>query len=222
MGIGKNIVGSGCFSRDSFILERCKGKRVLHVGCTDYPFFENALNHGYLLHDKVAKAAQHVVGIDIAQDDINAMKSHGYDVRLIDAERMSDYLEKEEFDVILLADVIEHIVNPGNVIHEAVKALNGEGLIIITVPNALGIIRFLKTFFKYEQVHPDHLAYYSSGTLETLAVNFQLKVEELAWYQFEVRDKRPIVYVSAAIERVITTFCPWQAEGCIAVLSAEK
>ncbi|MBE9065392.1 methyltransferase domain-containing protein [Leptolyngbya cf. ectocarpi LEGE 11479] len=222
MGIGKNIVGSGCFSRDSFILERCQSKRVLHVGCTDYPFFEDALRHGYLLHDKVTKVAQHVVGIDIAQNDIDAMKSHGYDVRLIDAENMFGYLELEEFDVILLADVIEHIANPGKVIHESIKALNGKGSIIITVPNALGIIRFLKSFFKYEQVHPDHLAYYSSGTLEAFALNFKLKIEELAWYQFEVRDKRPIVYLSAAIERVITTFFPWQAEGCIAVLSAEK
>lgn len=222
MGIGKNIVGSGCFSRDSFILERCKSKKILHVGCTDYPFFEDALSHGYLLHDKVAQVAQRAVGIDIAQDDIDAMNSRGYDVRLIDAENMSDYLKQENFDVILLADVIEHIANPGNVIHESIKVLNGKGIIIITVPNALGVVRFLKSFFKYEQVHPDHLAYYSSGTLERFALNFQLKIEELAWYQFEVRDKRPIVYLSAAIERVMTTFFPWQAEGCIAVLRAEK
>ncbi|MEO1351140.1 MAG: class I SAM-dependent methyltransferase [Cyanobacteria bacterium J06635_15] len=219
MGIGKSIVGSGCFSRDSFILERCRNQSVLHVGCTDYPFFQEAFENGYLLHEKVTQVAQKVVGVDIAQDDITAMQAHGYDVRLIDAQAMSNSLKEEAFDVILLADVIEHIDNPGEVIRESIKVLGDKGIIIITVPNALGIVRFLKSFFRYEQVHPDHLAYYSSGTLETLASKFGLKVKELAWYQFEIRDRRPIVYLSAGLERMMTAFYPWQAEGCIAILS---
>lgn len=218
MGMGKSFFGKGCFNRDNFILKQCHNKSVLHVGCTDYPFFEAALINGDLLHAKVSEVAGRVVGIDIALDDVEKMQQHGYDVKVIDAQSMASHKWNETFDIVLLADVIEHISNPGLVLSEAFRLLAPNGKLIITVPNAFGIVRFIKSFFKYEQVHPDHVAYYSSGVLETLASHANLSVEESAWYRFEVRDKRPSVYLSALFERVITVFLPWQAEGCIAVM----
>ena len=218
MGIGKRFFGKGCFNRDDFILKQCHGKSVLHVGCTDYPFFEAALLNGDLLHAKVSEVADRVVGIDIALDDIDKMQQHGYDVKIIDAQSMANHKWNETFDIVLLADVIEHIPNPGLVLNEAFKLLAPNGKLIITVPNAFGIVRFIKSFFKYEQVHHDHVAYYSSGVLETLASHANLSIEESAWYRFEARDKRLSVYLSALFERMVTVFLPWQAEGCIAVM----
>ena len=148
MGIGKKIVGSKSVSRDSFIVDLCKNKRVLHVGCTDYPFFKKAYEQGYFLHEKVSKAAKKVVGIDIAHADITEMREYGYDARVIDAQEMSSSFQEESFEIVLLADVIEHIENPGKVIRESIKVLEKEGLIIVTVPNTFGIIRFLKSFFR--------------------------------------------------------------------------
>ncbi|QCS49042.1 class I SAM-dependent methyltransferase [Picosynechococcus sp. PCC 11901] len=202
MGIGKKINGSTTYFRDEYILDKCLNKTVLHVGCTDFPFFKESLNQGFLLHEKVNQVAQKVIGIDIAQSEVQEMQSHGYDVRLFDAQKMSTYQWKEKFDVVLLGDVIEHIPNIGLVIEESIKMLSQDGIIVITVPNAFGIIRFLKSFFKYEQVHPDHLVYFSSGTLETLAERFDLKVREMAWYRFEARDPRLTVKVSAFLERI--------------------
>lgn len=219
MGIGKKIVGNGCFTRDEFIIKQCKGKRVLHVGCTDHPFFKSSLANEELIHTKVSEVATKVIGIDIALEDVASMVSHGYDVRVIDAQTMSSHEWGEAFDIVLLGDVIEHITNPGMVIEEARKVLAVGGKIVITVPNAFGIIRYVKSFFRYEQVHSDHVAYYSSGVLDTLARNTSLIIEQSAWYRFEARDKRPIVYLSAFLERIVTTFFPWQSEGCIAVMT---
>ncbi|MGC1528358.1 MAG: class I SAM-dependent methyltransferase [Phormidesmis sp.] len=219
IGIGKKIVGKGCFVRDEAIVEYCKGKRVLHVGCTDYPFFESSLANGHLLHAKVSQVASRVIGIDIASEDVAVMIDNGYDARVIDAQTMSAHDWDELFDVVLLADVIEHISNPGLVISEARKLLAPHGKVVITVPNAFGIVRYIKSFFQYEQVHHDHIAYYSSGVLETLATHTGLRVEESSWYQFEARDKRLIVRLSAAFEKLITRFFPWQSEGCISVMT---
>ncbi len=219
IGIGKKIVGKGCLVRDEAIVEYCKGKRVLHVGCTDYPFFKSSLEKGYLLHDKVSQVTNQVIGIDIASEDVAAMIDNGYDARVIDAQTMSSYDWDELFEIVLLADVIEHISNPGLVINEARKLLSPHGKVIVTAPNAFGIVRYLKSFFQYEQVHHDHIAYYSSGVLETLATHTGLRVEESSWYQFEVRDKRLIVRLSAAFERAITKLFPWQGEGCISVMT---
>lgn len=218
MGMGRKIVGSKCYSRDEFIADICQGMSVLHVGCTDYPFFRDAYINGHLLHSKISEVAEKVTGIDIADEDIKSMIKYGFDVSFVDAQYMSQELQGKKFDIILLADVIEHIPNPGMVLEESKKLLSSNGKIIISVPNSFGIVRFLKSFFRYEQVHPDHIAYYSSSTLQTFAKRLDLHVLETAWYRFEVRDKRPIVYLSSWIERVITRFCPWQAEGCLIVL----
>lgn len=219
MGMGKKITGQRCWYRDHYIIQHCKKKRVLHVGCTDYPFFKTSFAAGDLLHEKVNKVASKVIGIDIASDDIAQMVTHGYDVREIDAQKMHQYKWDEKFDVILLADVLEHIPNPGLVISAAKHLLSPQGKILVTVPNAFGIVRYIKSIFRYEQVHPDHIAYYSSGVLETLAANMELKVQQSNWYRFEVRDKRLIVYISAAFERFVTLFFPWYGEGCITLMS---
>ncbi|MEM6352771.1 MAG: methyltransferase domain-containing protein [Cyanobacteria bacterium P01_D01_bin.14] len=220
MGIGQKIRKGKCICRDDFLISHCDGKAVLHVGCTDYPFFQANFEEGHLLHQKIAKYSSKTIGIDLANEDVISMQNHGYDVRHVNAQSMADQLLPEKFDVILLADVIEHITNPGLVFVEAQKLLKENGSIIVTVPNAFGIIRFLKSFFRYEQVHPDHIAYYSSVTLETMAHRFDLAVADIAWYQFEARDKRLIVILSAYLERIFTYFFPWQGEGCIAVLKA--
>ncbi|MFE4107911.1 class I SAM-dependent methyltransferase [Almyronema epifaneia] len=222
MGIGKAIQGQKTFPRDKFILEHCSKKSVLHVGCTDYPFFIENSKSEYFLHKKVVDVSEKTVGIDISQAEIDTMKTLGYEVYQVDAQKMSEFFQNNLFDVVLLADVIEHIPNPGLVFQESVKLLKKDGKIIVTVPNAFGIIRFLKTFFRYEQVHPDHISYYSSGTLETLAKRFDLKIVEMSWYQFEVRDKRWIVYLSAFLERIATVCFPWQAEGCLAVMKQDS
>jgi len=222
MGMGKKIQGSQAYFRDDYIMQRCQDKTVLHVGCTDYPFFKESHQKGFLLHEKIVNIAQKVVGVDIETQDVRAMQDFGYDVRVIDAQKLSDYDWEEKFDVILLADVIEHILNSGLVLQESLKLLKKEGIIVVTVPNTFGIIRFLKSFFRYEQVHPDHITYFSSGTLETLAVRLNLEIKELAWYRFEARDPRITVRLSAFFERLVTLLFPWQAEGCIAVFCSKE
>lgn len=217
--IGKKIVGSGCFERDKILIEYCKDKRVLHVGCTDYPFFQTAMSEGNLLHKKLSLVARCLIGIDTASEDVLSMTEGGYDVRVIDAQNMSKHSWDDTFDIVLLADVIEHISNPGLVVDEARKLLSEKGKVIVTVPNAFGIVRYLKSLFRYEQVHHDHVAYYSSGVLETLAQNTGLKLEKSCWYRFEVRDNRIIVRMSAFLERLITQVFPWYGEGCIAVMT---
>ena len=221
MAIGKKIQGKKCLNRDKYILEMCKHRRVLHIGCTDFPFFEKHCNKGDLLHQKLSFGTSELVGIDMAQEDIKIMQDSGFDVRFMDAQNMTTLQQENLFEVILLADIIEHVPNPGLILAEAKKLLSPNGLILISVPNAFGIIRFLKSFFRYEQVHPDHVAYYSSGTLETLAQRYNLIVQESNWYQFEAKDTRLIVQLSAFLERLCTLLFPWHGEGCLVVLSTK-
>ena len=49
---------------------------------------------------------------------------------------------KEDYDFIILADVLEHLVNPFEFIHELSKNISAKTKIIISVPNiAFGAVR---------------------------------------------------------------------------------
>lgn len=44
-----------------------------------------------------------------------------------------------EFDVVLLADVIEHLENPWHIIREANRLLKAHGILILSIPNILSL-----------------------------------------------------------------------------------
>lgn len=218
MAIGKKIKGKSCVHRENFLIDRCSNKKVLHVGCTCYPAFFRLYETGKLLHTQLETVTSELIGIDIAEKEINMLASEGYCVKFMNASQMNQLSNHHRFDVILLGDIIEHDPNPGLIIEASKAILAEDGVIIVSVPNAFGLIRFLKTFFKYEQVHCDHVAYYSSGTLETLAQKYNLKVKETYWYELDKSDKRLIARFSTFLESISTVFFPWLGEGCIVTL----
>lgn len=215
MSIGKKIKGKNCVNREKYLIEQCKNKRVLHVGCTCYPAFFRLYENGDLLHIMLSSVTNELLGIDIVNDEITVLKNAGYSVEFMDAKNIDKLSSNYEFDVILLGDIIEHDSNPGLILEASKTVLSKNGLMIISVPNAFGIVRFLKTFFQYEQVHCDHVAYYSSGTLETLAEKHNLEVKNTCWYELDKSDKRFISKFSTSLESIITMFFPWLGEGCI-------
>lgn len=214
---GRRITGTRCVQRDQFLIERCTHRSVLHVGCTCSPNLLRNLHQGTLLHPRLERVAKQCVGIDINAADIKAMQALGHDVREMDATDLSK-LRGSDFDVVVLADIIEHVTHPGAVIQEAMNVAAPAGEIIVTVPNAFGLIRFMKLLFRHEQVHPDHVAYYSSGTLTALAERYALRVTENVWYRQENRDNRVSTLFATTVERFAVSIMPWVGEGCIAVM----
>ena len=43
------------FNRVDFILDKCTGKKVLHIGFSDYPFTVEKIGNGSLLHTQLKK-----------------------------------------------------------------------------------------------------------------------------------------------------------------------
>jgi 2-polyprenyl-3-methyl-5-hydroxy-6-metoxy-1,4-benzoquinol methylase len=58
----------------------------------------------------------------------------GFDYVIAD-EFPSDQLPNGKFDVILFADVLEHMVEPQNALYAAVKALTEDGVVVASIPN---------------------------------------------------------------------------------------
>lgn len=98
-----------------------------------------------ILYLKENKLAKEVMGVELMQMDGSNQKN-----ALLDKFQIAD-IEKEEidappeyFDIIICADVLEHLVDPWKTIEKISVHLKKDGLLIASLPN----IREWKTLFK--------------------------------------------------------------------------
>lgn len=140
--------------------EYCKklsvGKKVLHIGCSDYPIFNKESN----MHLYLAAFAKELHGCDI--DGIEQLKEHYngiYFNSIQDADR--------EYDVILVPNIIEHLINPGLMVKELFKIKFKQ--MFVLVPNySVSNQAIYENGIFTERIHTDHYAWYSPYTLWNL------------------------------------------------------
>jgi 2-polyprenyl-3-methyl-5-hydroxy-6-metoxy-1,4-benzoquinol methylase len=98
-----------------------------------------------LVYLKENRLAAYVMGIELMR-----IQGSSQENRLIDSFQIAN-IENEDiqapeqyFDVILCADVLEHLVDPWNAVNKISRYLKPEGLLIVSIPN----IREWKTLCK--------------------------------------------------------------------------
>lgn len=134
-----------------------KGKRVLDIGCRD-----GTLTRHY-------SPGNEVVGVDI---DLNALK-HCKE-RLTLPPLCADVNEEFPFsagifDVVVLAEVLEHTIFPELVISEVDRVLKKGGLFIGSTPNAFRLKNRIKFFLGEDfEVDKTHLHHFSLKGLRKL------------------------------------------------------
>ncbi len=159
------------FDRSDYLCRCVMGKKVLHVGCSDFPVTEQRIKNGNLLHIGLTNSAKEVIGIDISDEGLACMAKYGIkNTFKMDAENISfDF----RFEVILAGDVLEHLNNPGKFIERSFSLLDTNGELIVAVPNAM-TVNNIKGWFLWEQVHKDHTFYFSPKTLSSLCSRYGL------------------------------------------------
>jgi 2-polyprenyl-3-methyl-5-hydroxy-6-metoxy-1,4-benzoquinol methylase len=92
---------------------------------------------------------------------------------------------KDEFDYILFADVLEHLVDPAAVLRRAVGCLNDRGEVIISLPNVANLfIRLMLLFGRWEYsdrgiLDRTHLHFYTLATLKKMIAAASFRVIEV-------------------------------------------
>ena len=116
------------FDRDLSTKLPFEGLRILDIGCG-----------GGLLCEPMARLGANVVGADAAQRNISVAQVHAeqmgltIDYRHITAEALSE--AKEQFDVILNMEVIEHVADPQAFLNACKNLLKPDGLMICSTIN---------------------------------------------------------------------------------------
>ena len=150
------------------LMALCRDKKVLHVGCCDHlDLIRSKVAQGVYLHQNLCKVASRCVGLDISEPGVALLHELGFpEVYLPNAvpnaapDSVPDDPLSADFDICLLADVIEHV---GDVVGflQSMRRYRFKTLVVAT-PNAFRLRNFLG---RGELINTDHRYWFSPYTL---------------------------------------------------------
>ena len=157
--LGKDLMEASK-RRIHWICSQAKGESILDVGCSQG-----------IVSIILGREGKHTVGIDICQENIDyANKSLENEESIIKSYvefkciDFIGYINKfnEQFDCIIMGEIIEHLTEPERFIALAYKHLMEMGLIIITVP------------FGINDYHDHKKTYYLTGLYQLIKHSFMV------------------------------------------------
>ena len=208
--------------RTDYIKQICEEKKVLHLGCTNFPYTQEVIDSGAHLHLQLEEYAAELYGLDFDQEGIDILKKNGVGkLYQGDLENLQAVKLDETFDVIVAGEMIEHLNNPGLFLNGIKRFMTPETDLVITTINAYSGLRFAYYFLRgkggtREAVHPDHVAYYSYSTLNLLLKRHGLEVREFLFYDLGIEHRNGQWYYNL-INDLSVKFTPQLADGIIAV-----
>ncbi len=163
------------YSTHALILEAIgKDQIVLDVGCND----------GYI--GKLADPSNQFYGLDYLPASVALAKKTYRDAIVYDLNTLTELPWKQKYDVIIFADVLEHLLYPEAVLNFFVKhSLKPGGRVIISLPNiANWMVRLKLLFGRFDYVDGSgimdrtHLHLYTYASARQLAAQTGLTVLE--------------------------------------------
>lgn len=148
--------------------------RILDVGC----------GRGVLAELIKNKNKAEVWGIELMESEGLEATPKLDKVFIGPCENFIDNLPDNYFDVIYFNDVLEHLVDPHNVLERIKQKLSPDGVIVSSIPN----VRFYKTFarvvfgkdWKYDDfgvMDKTHLRFFTSKTIKRMYEDLGYKIQ---------------------------------------------
>jgi len=158
------------------VIPYLKNKTVLDIGCVGMGKHDTMGGKNWLF-GITNKLSKRVVGIDINEKGVRELVSLGYNAQVINAEEPFDLNEK--FEIITAEEVIEHLSNLGIFLENVKRHLTGEGLFILTSPNAISHSFYLQRLLygKISDVSlSSHTHWHTEETLRSLLQKHGFKI----------------------------------------------
>lgn len=214
-GFDVDTDGDQNLERIDHLVEMCGGAKLIHVGFADHlPLLDEKIAGGRWLHKRLTESAERCIGVDIDEQAVATIQEkYGIDdiyVHDMTAESLLEPVVSESWDMMLMADVLEHIDNPV----EFLSALGANyadrvDKFVIAVPNAFSLPNLLSTFKHKEVINTDHRYWFSPVTLAKVAVQAGFRVEkfslcrthrEASFWRRTLVDRFPLARASVVME----------------------
>jgi 2-polyprenyl-3-methyl-5-hydroxy-6-metoxy-1,4-benzoquinol methylase len=150
---------------DIIELIQCNNCNILEIGCGE---------GNTLVELKKQGKAKFIVGIDIV--DLNQSSKLDKFI-LADIENDNIDLPEEYFDIIICADVLEHLKDPWSVLRKIRKFLKPNGILLASIPN----VREIKTLISI--VIKGDFKYVDAGILDKTHLRFFCKKNIIEFFE---------------------------------------
>ena len=152
--------------RHERIVELCRDRDVLDIGCVDHRASRQG-RPGWL-HGPIAQAARRCVGVDIEPDGVAAMVANGYEAIVHDiCADPAPLLEMGRFDTVVAGEVIEHLAAPQSLFEFAAAVLEPGGILVLSTPNPYYPRRITAGLRGQLWENADHVTYaFPAGIIE--------------------------------------------------------
>lgn len=214
----KKIPRQPLIDRDAYILSACAGRDVIHLGACDYPMTRGKAEKGDLLHQKLQGKGRTLVGYDNDSASIALLRDEFGLTDIVDRDLSLPFDESvARGDLVVCADIIEHVNNVGNMMEACNRLLRPGGTLLVSTINAASFKQALRALFGREPVHPDHVAYFSYATLGVLMSRFGFVLSDCRYFAY------PTVTASArAFFNGVYALSPAAADGIIVAAKKER
>jgi len=163
-------------SRIEIFRKLCAGKRVLHVGCADWPITSPATS----LHLALESVCAKLDGVDPHEEALEQLAPYTRG-RLF--SRLEDVTDS--YDIVLVPEVMEHVPNVPEFLAQ-LEAIDAPTF-LISVPDAFqcrgghfDYVAGTQTFV--EVVHPDHNVWYTPYTFTNTIKKYSALTVEQMWF----------------------------------------
>jgi 2-polyprenyl-3-methyl-5-hydroxy-6-metoxy-1,4-benzoquinol methylase len=213
--------------RFEYLRDVARNRRVVHVGFVDAGCQELNVQSGAWLHEHLAGVTAELVGLDLDEAGVADAREQGYDAHAVDCRDIDAVraLGLAPADVVVAGEVIEHLDDPGRFLDGLHSLVAPGGVLVVTTPNAAGLVNAVALLGNVEVNHPDHVALYSCRTLDTMLRRHGWEPIEHAVYLQQVKsagtDTRTRILTTGAravlgLERFLARWGrPYAADGLI-------
>lgn len=161
------------------------GRTVLEVGCAS----------GYM-SERLQRAGCRVTGIELNRGMAERARRFCDEVLVLDIEKEEPGLDRR-FDVIIFADILEHLRNPLEVLRRYRERLADGGRILLSVPNVANWrirLRLLRGNFDWDPnwiLSPGHIKFFTRRKLTAMLTEAGLRLAALRiTYDLPLAERR--------------------------------
>jgi SAM-dependent methyltransferase len=218
--------------RFDYLCALATGRRVVHIGFVDAGCQTLNQESGAWLHEHLAGAATDLIGLDLDTAGVDDARRRGFEAHAVDCRDVEAVraLGLPPADLVVAGEVIEHLDDPGSFLDGIHALVAPGGLLVVTTPNASGLVNAAALLGNLEVNHPDHVALYTCTTLDTMLGRHRWLPVEHAVYLQQVKsngtDSRSRVLTTGArailgLERLLARLGrPYAADGLIVTARA--
>ncbi|MBK9178118.1 MAG: class I SAM-dependent methyltransferase [Acidimicrobiales bacterium] len=216
--------------RIPYLCALARGRSTVHIGFVDAGCRNVQEQAGTWLHGHLARVTDRLVGIDLDADGVADARSRGFEAHTADCRDPAALraLGLAKAEVVLAGEVIEHLDDPGSFLEGVHELVAPDGVLVLSTPNAYGLLNVAASLAGFEVNHPDHVVMFTWRTLTALLARHGWDTVGTATYVPAVKElaapgarARALVLAARTVlglERLLGRLgAPFGADGLIVV-----